>query len=302
MARLRLVAMAAALVVVSGSACQNGASTIVTSPKVTQARATSSIAAAATDFDPNNFDHSTVIHNRWLPLIPGTQFVYEGQVNQKHKRLSHRVVLTVTDLTKVADGVRTVVIWDRDYTAGKLIEGDLVFFAQDNDGNVWLMGEYPEEYEDGKFVGAADTWIAGLAGARAGIMMRALPAVSTPEYLQGWAPDIDFADHAKIRETGQSDCVPFGCFENVLVTDEWNPDEPKAHALKYYAPGVGSIRVGFADKDTEQEGLVLVKVVHMTQQALAEIRRGALELEKRAYVVSKDLYGQTEPAEPASGA
>ena len=42
---------------------------------------------------------------------------------------------TVTDLSKVIDGVRTLVIWERDYTAGQLSEPELAFFAQDNAGN-----------------------------------------------------------------------------------------------------------------------------------------------------------------------
>jgi hypothetical protein len=60
-------------------------------------------------------------------------------------------VTTVTDLSKVIDGVRTLVILETDYTAGQLSEPELAFFAQDNAGNVWLVGEYPEEYENGKF-------------------------------------------------------------------------------------------------------------------------------------------------------
>ncbi len=59
-------------------------------------------------------------------------------------------MFTVTDLTKVVNGVRAVVVWDRDYASGELQETELAFFAQDNDGNVWHLGEYPEEYETGK--------------------------------------------------------------------------------------------------------------------------------------------------------
>jgi hypothetical protein len=50
---------------------------------------------------------------------------------------------------QVIDGVRTTVVWERDHTEGELEEAGLAFFAQDNDANVWHMGEYPEEYEEG---------------------------------------------------------------------------------------------------------------------------------------------------------
>jgi hypothetical protein len=36
------------------------------------------------------------------------------------------------------------------------------------------------------------------AGARPGILMRAQPRAGTPQYLQGWAPEIDFDDTAKV--------------------------------------------------------------------------------------------------------
>src|SRR5687768_12049769 len=66
------------------------------------------------DFDRRNFSDSTRIDNRWHPLVPGTQFVYEGESDRGQGRRPHQVIFTVTDLTKVINGVRTVVLWDRD--------------------------------------------------------------------------------------------------------------------------------------------------------------------------------------------
>src|SRR6188472_4402151 len=92
--------------------------------------------ATERDFDRRNFTHPTRIDNRWTPLVPGTQYVFEGRANRGHGRRPHQVITTVTDLTKVIDGVRTVVIWERDINAGRLLEGELAFQAQDDDGNV----------------------------------------------------------------------------------------------------------------------------------------------------------------------
>ena len=248
------------------------------------------------DFDRGNFSDPTRIDNRWLPLAPGSEFVMEGRANRGGGRLRHRIVFTVTDLTKVIDGVRTRVLWDRDYNAGRLEEGELTFHAQDDDGNVWNFGEYPEEYKNGKFAGAPDTWIAGLARARAGIVMRGEPKAGTPTYLQGWAPAIDFADRARIYRTGQRTCVPISCYTDVLVTEEWSPDDPAGRQLKYFAPGVGNIRVGASRSDKEQETLVLTKVRRLGAKELAAVRAHALELERRAYVARKDLYGRTPHA------
>lgn len=292
--RAGAVTVAAMLVSVALAAC--GTSGATTAPAAT-ATTRSPRAITENDFDPRNFPAAPKVDNRWYPLVPGTQFVMEGRANRGHGRLPHRVVTTVTDLTKVINGVRTVVIWDRDINEGQLEESELAFQAQDNDGNVWLLGEYPEVYEDGKLQGAEDTWIAGLQGARPGVLMRANPRAGTPSYLEGFAPKIEFQDRAKVSKTGIRNCVPLSCYKDVLLIDEWNPLEAgDAHQLKSYAPGVGNIRVG-AINDPEAEELVLVKVRHLSGDDLAELRSQALQLDARAYVVRKDLYRHTPPAQ-----
>jgi hypothetical protein len=256
--------------------------------------------ATERDFDPHNFTHPTRIDNRWTPLVPGTQYIFEGAANRGQGRRPHRVITTVTDLTKVIDGVRTVVIWERDINAGRLLEGELAFQAQDDDGNVWNLGEYPEEYEGDRVDGAPDTWIAGVAGAHGGIMMRAAPAPGTSSYRQGFAPTIEFADRAKVLRAGLHDCVPVRCFDNVLMTDETNPNEPAdGHQRKSYAPGIGTIRAAPAG-GREREVLVLTGVVRLGPEALAAARRRALAVDRRGYAVSRTVYARTPPAVPGA--
>ena len=79
------------------------------------------LTGSAEDFERAQFDDPTHIDNRWLPLAPGTQYVLEGSaIVDEEGRQPRRVVTTVTDITKVIDGVRTLVIWERDFTSGKL--------------------------------------------------------------------------------------------------------------------------------------------------------------------------------------
>src|SRR5512132_2007598 len=87
----------------------------------------------------------TEIDNKWFPLIPGTQFTLDGQSDRGFGLRPHRVLFTVTDVTKVVNGVRTVLVWDRDIHGqdGQLVEEEIAFFAQDDRGNVWSFGEYP---------------------------------------------------------------------------------------------------------------------------------------------------------------
>ena len=266
------------------------------SPAKASSMTTTSSCDPLTLFDSNNFSNPTTIDNHWLPLIPGTQLTLEGYADRGGGILAHQVVFTVTDLTKVIDGVRTVVVWDRDINEGQLAEAELAFFAQDDTGNVWNLGEYPEEYENGKFVGAPSTWIAGLAGAEGGIHMLATPQLGTSWYLQGSAPTIGFLDCAKVFKTGETICVPVKCYTDVLVTDETSPlDQTGGHQLKYHAPGVGIVQVG-AVADKEGETLVLAKIVRLSPSALAKARQAALKLDKHGYQVS-DVYRQTPPAQ-----
>jgi hypothetical protein len=247
-------------------------------------------------FDPGNFPATASVTNPFLPWDPGMQWVLTGTADGEN----HRVVTTVTDLTKPIDGVSSTVIWDRDFASGELIESELAFQAQDVQGNVWNLGEYPEEFEEGEFVGAPSTWIAGLAGAQPGIAMLADPQVGTPEYLQGRVPPIDFFDCGRVTERGVTTCVPAGCFDNVLVVTERNPLEPQeGEQLKYHAPGVGVVRVG-AVGDPQGEVLRLVRIRELSGQALERVNEAALQLERRAYRVS-DVYAKTEPIDQAAG-
>jgi len=251
------------------------------------------------DFDRNNFDRSTNIDNKWLPLKPGTQLVFKGFTREGKKRVPHRLVMTVTDLTKVIDGVRTVVMWDVDYKADKLVEAELAFYAQDKNGNVWYFGELTETYEDSEWKGAR-AWLGGTDGARAGIKMKADPRPGTSSYSQGYSlPPYKWTDRGNVDQVGQKTCVPAGCYEDVVVTAESSEEEGQdAEQLKYHAPGVGYVRVGWRGKgEKTRETLELTEIIKLSPEALAKARADALELEKRAYV-----YGRTPPAEPMTAA
>jgi hypothetical protein len=249
------------------------------------------------DFDPNNFDNSTNINNKWMPMQPGTKWAYEGTaVDEEGNKFDRRIEFTITDLTKEIAGVRTVVAWIVDYNNDEVIEKEIAFYAQDNDGNVWYLGEHPEEYEAGKFIDAP-TWIAGQEDARAGIKMVAEPQLGIPNYFQGWGPAVEWSDYGRIEKMGQETCVPVDCFKDVMVIAESSLGEVGAAQFKYYVSGVGEVRVNWGGQDATQEALGLVEYVQLSPEELAEIRAEALAVEKHAYEISEDVYGQTAPME-----
>jgi hypothetical protein len=270
--------------------------TVACSEKTPTAARTPAAAPFPVNFDRNDFDRDSAnIDNEWWPLTPGTQFTWEGHAFEDKTRIERRVIFTVTDLTKEIAGIRVRVGWDRDFNDGKLGEGELIFLAQDKEGNVWHLGQYRETYdEEGEFVGGR-VWIAGfLKGAKAGILMKAKPELGAPSYSQGFAPPPwNWDDNARVFQVSQKTCVPVGCYDDVLVIEEFEPTKPGASQLKYYARGVGNVRVGWrGEEEEEREEMVLVRMVKLSPAALAEARRTALELESRAY-----MYGRTAPAE-----
>ena len=183
--------------------------------------------------DPTNF--AAVIDNPYLPLVQGSRWVYEGRSGGK----TERTVVTVTRDTKTVMGIPAVVVRDTVTVGGDVIEDTFDWFAQDKQGNVWYLGEDSKEYERGKVVSTAGSWEAGVAGALPGVVMRAVPAMGDAyrqEYLQGEAEDM-----AEVVRLGAHAKVPYGRFDDLLVTREWTPLESKVVEKKYYAAGVGLV-------------------------------------------------------------
>jgi hypothetical protein len=253
-----------------------------------------------TGFEPGAFSAaSTRIDNPWFTLRPGTAFVYQGEANRGAGLLPHRVVFTVTDLTKEIAGVDTVVMWDRDFNEDVLAEEEITFHAQDDEGNVWNFGEYPEERENGRFAGAPSSWLAGVDRALAGVLMRADPRPGPSTYTQGWAPHAEFRDKARVAGRGGRECVPHGCHEDLLEIEEWAPLEPHdGIQIKHYARGVGNVLVEPRGGE-EQETLVLVEVRQLDRRELAEARRAVRRLDRRARVHARSVFRGSAPVRSA---
>ncbi len=251
-------------------------------------------ALTAKDYDASLFDDTShIVDNEWFPLVPGTRFVWTGRAfSDEGERINRRVVFIVTDLTKVIDGVRVVVGWDRDFNDGSMGESELIFFAQDMNGNVWHFGELVEHWDEGELDGGRAWFVDSPDGATAGIQMMADPAVGD-RYSQGYSPPPWFwDDRARMSEIVRT-CVPVGCFDDAIVIEEFEPRFPGSWQQKYYGRGVGNIRVGWRGDDEEQEVMVLSQHEQLSPEAMAEVRDLVLAQEQRAFAYAT----LTEPAE-----
>jgi hypothetical protein len=297
---LRILTAASVVSLLSLAACEAETATGTnTGSPASTTTGTPPFPTGGNGFDPANFGpDSAVVDNTYFPLVPGTQFVYEGSsIGDEGERIEHMVVFTVTGLTKEIAGVRAVVGWDRDFEEGDLVEKELIFFAQDLDGNVWHLGQYAELYDGEQFDGAAPWLVGYLEGAKAGIAMPAEHEEGDPKYSQGYAPPPFFwDDYGRVFKTGERTCVPAGCYEGVLVTEEFEPTKPGAFQLKFYAPDVGYIRVGWRGaKEREREVLVLTEIRHLDAALMNEVHAEAFAMEDRG-----NVYGMTAQLEPRS--
>jgi hypothetical protein len=249
--------------------------------------------AAFPSFDASKFSDSADITNDWMPFQPGRRWIWDGVTLENGERIPHRITLTVTDLTKEIAGVKTVVAWVEDWDDGELVEEEIAFYAQDDDGTVWYFGEHPEELEGGKVVNAP-TWIAGLDDAKPGIKMFADPSAHTQTWYQGWGPKVEWSDFGRLDETEPQDCVTVGCFKDVVRFAESSDGEEGIFQLKSYAKGIGEIRTGWRGEAESREELELKSRATLTGSNLKKFRDKALELEAHAYQISPDVYGKTE--------
>ena len=127
--------------------------------------------------------------------------------------------------------------------------------------------------------------------------MRADPKTGTESYVQGYSPDIEFLDEAMVSKTGERVCVPASCYDDALVIDEWSPLDPTSgHQLKYYAKGIGNVQIAPVGGDA-RETLNLTSITQISPEALAQAREAVLALDRRAYDVAPDIWGDTPRAD-----
>ncbi len=185
--------------------------------------------------DPANF--VAVVDNPYYPLPPGRILVYKGV----RDGLTQTDRVTVTNQTKVIQGVTTTVVRDVARHGTRLLEQTTDWYAQDVDGNVWYFGEDTKSYDaNGQVVSTEGSWETGVDGAVPGIIMEANPRSPDgyrQEFYKGHAED-----QAWVLSRGGSLSVPYGLVHHVLRTMEWTALEPSVVDQKYYSPGLGIVR------------------------------------------------------------
>ena len=200
--------------------------------------------------DPANF--VAVIDNPYFPLPIGRTLVYEGIKDGQ----SQVDTVTVTDQTKVIEGITARMVSDVSTHDGTLLEKTFDWYAQDKQGNVWYLGEDTTAYLASGKTDTSGSWQAGVHDAEPGIIMEANPQIPDAyrqEFLVGEAEDT-----AWVVERGGTVTVPYGKLRNTLTTLEATRIEPGLYDQKNYAPGIGIVLEQSLTGPTEIAKLVSV--------------------------------------------
>lgn len=175
----------------------------------------------------------TTGRNQYFVLEPGFQLILEGG--------DTKLQVTVLDETKMVDGVVTRVVEEKEWKDGKLYEVARNYFAMcEQTKDVFYFGEDVDFYKNEKVVKHDGSWLAGIKGNRAGLIMPGTPKVGM-KYYQEMAPGVAM-DRAEIVSLDETCKTPAGIFSKCMKVKEGSAIETFAEEYKYYAPGIGLVR------------------------------------------------------------
>jgi hypothetical protein len=212
-------------------------------------------------FKPSNFAQPLLINNPFFTLQPNTTQVFDSKSNDG----CEVDVMTITNDTRMLAGVTARTVHDVVFqdakcngSRTKIEEDTLDYYAQDNERNVWYMGEISKDCTAGSCTMNDGSWLAGQdifhigENAQPGVQMLAHPTPGNQyrqEFYRGHAEDQAIVTnvHVTVQLTFPN-ALPPRIFTDCIKTKEFTALEPDTAGFKYYAPKVGLVL------ETEQPG------------------------------------------------
>jgi hypothetical protein len=175
------------------------------------------------------------VDHPFFPLRVGATWVYQARTAEGVEQIT----VTVLPDTRLVDGVLATQVHDRATLDGRLTEDTFDWYAQDDRGNVWYLGEATTAYDEDGSTSTEGSWESGVHGASAGIAMPAKPEVGDryqQEHLSGVAED-----RGEILALDAAGKVRWGAFSGAVRTRDTTPLEPDLVEYKYYVRDVGVV-------------------------------------------------------------
>lgn len=185
------------------------------------------------------FSHPRDITNPLLPLAYLKQDILEGTEAGAKVRVERTLMPDKHKTFKFAgQKVEALAMEDREFKNGALEEVTLDYFAQDDEGNVYYLGEDVDEYENGKVTGHEGAWLLGKDTQTPGVIIPAHPKVGDKFKSEDVNKEIHEDD--EVISVNETIAVPAGTFQNCVKVKETLADGTAEY--KYYAPGTGVVR------------------------------------------------------------
>ncbi len=182
------------------------------------------------------FSHSRGITNPYLPLASLKQDILQNE----HERVERTAQPDMHKLFQIGgQTVEALTVEDREFSAGgELTEATRDYFAQDDDGNAYYLGEDVDEYKGGRIIGHNGAWLLGRDTPTPGLLMPAHPKIGD-KFKSENVPHITW-EQDEIISLSETVTVPAGTFQNCVKIRETSSDGDTEYKL--YAPGVGCVK------------------------------------------------------------
>lgn len=185
------------------------------------------------------FSHPREITNPYLPLTTLKQDVLEGTEGAKRVRITRTAKPTVRKTFKIGDqSVEAFAVEDREWEDGALAEVAVDYFAQDDNGTVYYLGEEVDEYAKEKIIGHEGSWMFGKDTPVPGVLFPAQPKIGDKFKSEDVSADINEAD--EVVSTSETVRTLAGNFKDCVKIKEQLVDGTTEY--KYFAKGTGVVR------------------------------------------------------------
>ena len=200
------------------------------------------------DFSAATFKPGAKITNPYLPFMPGIETVLSGSFIDNGETTTEVLQRRVLSGRVNIGGIDAVVVRDRALVNGVKREDTFDYYAQDTTGNVWYLGEDATNYvydANGNLIGTNNksTWRTGVNGGLPGYAMPG-PTPIGFEYYQEFAAADGALDIGQTYGLNLTLNTVLGQLGGVQQVFETSLVDPTLREFKYYAPGIGLVKVG----------------------------------------------------------
>ena len=213
------------------------------------------------------FGNPLKIDNAFFPFQPGGRKVFAGSEQGTKTGAIDYYLTAIRTFRFNGKKVACRILVEEAYANAELVERSFNYFAQADDGTVYYFGEVVDNYASGVIVNHDGSWLVGGATHPSdppGIGNAPQPALfmpAKPELRDVFKPEDLFPivdETAEVVGVDLDVLVPAGKYDGAIKVEESTRLAPGTE-LKWYAPGVGVVKVKTKGETLRLESSTLVQ-------------------------------------------